>query len=200
MTMTRSTGAALLASLFLVAFAAPAAAHLDPVEHGSFVAGFTHPLFGLDHVLAMVVVGVWAALLGGTAVWIVPAAFVCTMQAGFGLALAGVPLPFVEPGILASIVVLGLLAALAFQVPATAGAAIVAVFAMLHGHAHGGEMGAAGALPYAGGFAVATAGLHIAGLALVLGASRVLGASSGRHAARVVGGAAAIGGIALAIG
>ena len=88
----------------LVAATAPAFAHLDPAEHGSFAAGISHPLFGLDHVLVMLAVGLWAASLGGRAMVIVPASFVGAMGLGFAAAIAGMPLPFVEPVILASII------------------------------------------------------------------------------------------------
>lgn len=74
----------------------PAFAHVNPAEHGSFAAGFSHPMFGADHILAMVAVGLWAVLLGGRALWMVPSAFVGTMMAGFLLAIAGTPLPFVS--------------------------------------------------------------------------------------------------------
>jgi len=111
-----------LTALASLAATVPALAHLDPVAHGSFAAGFTHPVFGLDHILAMVAVGLWAALLGGRSVLLVPAGFVFAMLAGFGLALAGVGLPFVEPVILASVIVLGLLAAVAVRLPAAEGA------------------------------------------------------------------------------
>ncbi len=88
--------------------AVPAFAHLDPLEHGSIAAGLSHPLFGADHVLAMVAVGLWAAQIATDpnrrqALWLVPAAFVAMMVLGFGLAVAGAPLPFVEPAILASV-------------------------------------------------------------------------------------------------
>src|SRR5690606_16730918 len=104
-----------------LALTAPAFAHLNPAEHGSFTAGFSHPLFGTDHVLAMVAVGLWAALLGGRSAWLVPTGFVGTMMAGFGIAMAGLGLPFVEPAIAASVVVIGLLALVALQVPTSAG-------------------------------------------------------------------------------
>ncbi|MGH7005608.1 MAG: HupE/UreJ family protein, partial [Alphaproteobacteria bacterium] len=113
--------------------ATPAFAHLNPAEHGSFAAGFSHPIFGLDHILAMVAVGLWAALLGGRALWLVPAAFVATMMAGFLLAVAGGPLPFVEPAILASVVILGLLAAVALRVPTPLAMGLVGFFALFHG-------------------------------------------------------------------
>lgn len=187
----------LLAIGLTAASAAPAFAHLDPQEHGSLMAGLSHPLFGLDHILVMVAVGLWAAQIGGRALWAVPAAFVTMMAIGFGLAVAGVSLPFVEPVILASVVALGLLVAMAVRLDTSASAAIVAVFALFHGHAHGGELGAAGALPFAVGFVIATALLHVAGIALGLGIGRIAG---GRTLARILGGATALAGVALAFG
>jgi len=180
---------------------APAFAHLNPEEHGSFAAGFSHPLFGTDHILAMVAVGLWAALLAGSdrrALWLVQAAFVGTMLAGFAAALAGVPLPFVEPVILASVVAIGLMAAVALSVPTVAAMAVVGVFALFHGHAHGGELGAAGAWPFAIGFALTTALLHAAGIALGLGIGRVGGGDFGRAATRAAGALTALGGLWLA--
>lgn len=177
---------------------APAFAHLDPIEHGSFLAGFTHPLFGLDHILAMVAVGLWAASIGGKALWAVPTAFVATMAVGFGTAILGLPLPFVEPVILASVIFIGIMVALALPLPTAGVAAVVAFFALFHGHAHGGEMGAAGAWGYAAGFLTATALLHAAGVALGLLAGH-LATRRGLIAARVAGGLTALGGLWLAI-
>ncbi|MDX3977301.1 HupE/UreJ family protein [Shinella sp.] len=186
-----------LALAALAATAAPALAHLDPQEHGSFMAGVSHPLFGLDHILVMVAVGLWAAQIGGRALWAVPTAFVATMALGFGLALAGIGLPFVEPAILASVVALGLLVAMAVKLDTVVSAAIVAVFALFHGHAHGGELGSAGALSFGIGFVIATALLHGAGIGLGLGIARL---SGGAIAARIIGGATALAGLALAFG
>ncbi len=187
----------LLLTLAAVTLAvSPASAHLAPGEHGSFLAGASHPFFGLDHVLAMVGVGLWAAMLGGPARLLVPAAFVGTMAAGFGLAMAGIRLPFVEPAILASVVVLGLVVAMSVRLPTAAGAALVGVFALFHGHAHGGELGAAAALPYLAGFAASTALLHGAGLGLGLVASGM----AGRIVTRFAGGLTAALGLGLAIG
>ncbi len=182
--------------------ATPAFAHLEPGEHGSFMAGFSHPLFGLDHILAMVAVGLWAAMIGGRAVWIVPSAFVGTMIVGFGLAMASAPLPFVEPAILASVVVLGVLIALAVNVPVAAGAALVGLFALFHGHAHGGELGDATALPYLAGFAIATALLHLAGIGfgLALGSGLGFGRETGRRIAQGAGALCAAAGIGLFVG
>lgn len=186
-----------LALAALAATTAPAFAHLNPEEHGSFMAGFSHPLFGLDHILVMVAVGLWAAQIGGKALWGVPAAFVATMAIGFGLAVSGVDLPFVEPAILASVVALGLLVAMAVKLDTAMSAAIVAVFALFHGHAHGGELGTAGAVSFGIGFVVATAFLHIAGIGLGLGIARL---SGGAIAARIIGGLTALAGVVLAFG
>jgi urease accessory protein len=143
-------------------------AHLDPVAHGSLMAGLSHPVFGLDHILAMVAVGLWAAMLGGRAVWAVPSAFAGAMVAGFGLAAAGLALPLVEPVILASVVALGLVVAMAARLPAGAGALMVGAFGIFHGYAHGGEIGGAGAMPYVLGFVVATGLLHAVGVGVGL--------------------------------
>ena len=192
----------LLAAFFSAAAASPALAHLDPAEHGSFAAGFTHPVFGLDHVLAMIAVGLWAALLGGRAIWTLPTAFVGSMLAGFALSLAGVPIPYVEPVILASVVILGLAVAAAAQLPAFINTAMVMVFGLCHGHAHGGEMGEAGLVGYAAGVALATALLHAAGVLIGFGAQTAAGrkTSVARTIIRALGAVTAAGGFLLAIG
>ena len=179
-----------------LAATAPAFAHLDPVAHGSLAAGFSHPLFGLDHILAIIAVGLWAAMQGGRAIWMVPAAFVGTMALGFAAAIAGLPLPFVEPVILASVIFIGIAIALALPVPTAAAAAMVGFFALFHGHAHGGELGGAGALDFAAGFLITTALLHLAGI----GVGLVLARFSGRMLTRIAGAATALGGLYLAIG
>lgn len=173
----------------------PAFAHLDPAEHGSFMAGVTHPLSGADHMLAMIAVGLWAAQIGGRARGAVPAAFVSLMALGFVLALVGAPLPFVEPGILASVIGLGMLVALTIRVPTATSAVIVGVFALFHGHAHGGELGTATALTFGLGFIASTALLH--GMGVGLGA--LLGGRS-HLVTRVAGVATAVGGAWLAVG
>lgn len=184
----------LLTAAAFAASTAPAFAHLDPAGHGSLVAGFTHPLSGVDHILVMIAVGLWAAQTGGRALWAVPAAFVGTMAFGFVMAMAGVHLPFVEPAILASVAALGLLVAMSVRLDTAACAAVVGVFAVFHGYAHGGELGAAGALPFSTGFVVATALLHAAGIGLGLGIGRL---SSGRTISRLLGGITAFAGLAL---
>lgn len=173
---------------------APAFAHLNPAEHGSLLAGVSHPLFGADHILVMIAVGLWAAQIGGRALWIVPTAFVGTMLVGFALALSGVSLPFVEPAILASVVALGLLVALAVRLPSALSAFVVGLFALFHGYAHGGELGSAGAASFAIGFALSTAALHGAGLLL----GRALGGAG--LLPRLLGGATALGGLLLIAG
>ncbi|HKL55476.1 MAG: HupE/UreJ family protein [Roseovarius sp.] len=179
--------------------ASPAAAHLPPGEYGSFMAGVTHPLFGLDHVLAMIAVGLWAAQIGGRALWQVPTAFVGAMLAGFGLALAGLPLPLVEPMILASIMLLGLVVALALRPSAGWAMALVGALALFHGHAHGGELGSAAALQFGAGFALATAGLHLVGLAVALLFARALRNGSGL-VLRAMGAATGCAGALIALG
>lgn len=177
--------------------AGPAAAHTGAGGTSSFAAGLLHPLGGFDHILAMVAVGSWAALKGGKALWVWPAAFVGVMLAGGALGMAGMPLPFVEPGIAASIVVLGLLVALAADLPVAVGAAIIGVFALFHGHAHGAEAPAAGtALVYAAGFALATAALHGAGIGL----ARVSRGALWRTLVRSAGAACACAGVAFSAG
>ena len=152
-----------LASLALGA--TPAFAHVGVGSTASFAAGVAHPLSGLDHIAVMLAVGLWAALKGGRALWVWPAAFVGVMLVGGALGMAHVPVPFVEPGILASVVALGLMVALAVDLPVWTGAAVVAVFALLHGHAHGGEVAEnIGGIEYMAGFAVATATLHAVGI------------------------------------
>jgi urease accessory protein len=184
-----------IAAAALAATTLPAFAHLNPEEHGSFMAGFSHPLFGADHILAMVAVGIWAAQIGGRALWVVPSAFVGTMAIGFMMALGGIDLPFVEPAILASVIALGLLVAMAARFPVSAAAAVVGIFALFHGHAHGGELGSAGALQFGVGFVIATALLHVAGIAAGLGVSRL-----GAVASRIIGALTALAGLTLAFG
>lgn len=187
-----------LTAVTFAAATAPAFAHLDPVAHGSLAAGLSHPMFGADHVLAMVAVGLWASQIAAAsgrkpALFAVPAAFVGTMAVGFALAVAGVSLPFVEPAILASVIGLGLLVAMAARLPVAACAAIVGVFALFHGHAHGGELGTAGALQFGLGFLMATAVLHAAGAGLGLGLGRFAPSIT-----RLAGGLTALAGLSLA--
>lgn len=187
-----------LALILSAVAASPAFAHLNPAEHGSFAAGFSHPLFGADHILAMVGVGLWAFLAGGRAVWAIPLAFVTMMMSGFTAALLSIDLPFVEPTIAASVVVLGLLALVALRVPALVGMAVVGFFALFHGYAHGGELGDATSTSFMAGFALATALLHAAGLGIGFAGNAL--SHRGRIAARIAGGLTALGGFWLVAG
>ncbi|WP_111638191.1 HupE/UreJ family protein [Marinomonas shanghaiensis] len=140
-------------------------AHPGHEHASSFMTGFAHPMGGLDHLLAMVAIGLWAASIGGRALWAIPAAFVATMLLGGGLAVAGLNVPFVEQGILLSVIVLGALVLFAKRLPTAVCVAIAGAFALFHGAAHGLEMPLnANGLQYALGFALATAGLHVVGL------------------------------------
>ena len=184
-----------VALVFLAA--GPAIAHVGHGSTASFASGLGHPLGGLDHVVAMVAVGLWAALKGGRALWAWPAAFVGVMLAGGVMGMAHLPLPLVEPGILASAVVLGLLVALAVDLPVGVGAVIVASFALLHGYAHGSEVEESGnGVAYMAGFALATAGLHLAGI----GFAQTMVHFALRPAVRVAGAACALVGIASFVG
>lgn len=189
---------AVVAVLLAGAAAAPAFAHLGPGEYGSFASGFTHPLFGLDHVLAMVAVGLWAALIGGRALWALPAGFVSAMVVGFLLALGGVALPFVEPMILASTVFFGLVVALALKTPPAVAAGLVAVFGLFHGAAHGAELGHAGIFAFGAGFVANTALLHLAGIGLGLAALRLGGPN--QILARATGVLTAVLGLGILLG
>jgi urease accessory protein len=181
----------------MTVFCSEAALAHTGLEHAvSFASGFKHPWSGLDHMLAMVAVGLWAGLNGGRALWAWPAAFVGVMVAGGALGMAGISIPMVEPGILASVIVLGLLVLTAARLPVALGAVLVAVFALLHGYAHGAELPAqASAATYAAGFALATALLHALGLGVAwLGRS-----DTGRLVVRGAGALVAVAGVTLAV-
>ncbi|TPN03675.1 HupE/UreJ family protein [Mesorhizobium sp. B2-3-3] len=185
-----------LPAILLMAAVMPAYAHVGVGTTSSFTAGFMHPLSGLDHMTAMIAVGLWTALKGGRAIWAWPLAFVGVMLGGAALGMAHVPMPFVEPGILASVVAFGLLVALAVDLPVSAGVAIIGLFAVFHGHAHGTEVPEnAGGLEYMAGFAIATVLLHAIGIAAGLSLGQRL-----PGLARVAGAACAAIGAGLAFG
>src|SRR5262249_44577318 len=177
------------------ALLSPALAHTGVGEVGSFTSGIAHPLEGTDHILAMIAVGLWAVLAGGRAIWIWPLAFVAAMLAGFAVASWSMPMPLVEPAISLSVVILGLFVALAVKAPLWLGAAIAGLFAFVHGHAHGVEA-TASLIPYATGFALATAGLHASGI----GVGVLVEGCIGRAALRALGGDQLLGGLALMAG
>lgn len=198
--MTRLSRIAAL-SLAIAAFLPSAAfAHTGIGSTSGFVSGFAHPISGLDHVLAMVAVGILAARLGGRAVWAVPLAFITMMIIGGMAGIGGLPLPFVELGITGSIIVLGFVIALGSQLSTPVAMALVGFFAIFHGHAHGTEMPVdLAGVAYGAGFASATALLHAAGLALGFAAFWMAGVWSDR-ASRIAGAAVAATGLGLMAG
>lgn len=144
-------------------------AHTEGGAVGGLISGFTHPLTGLDHMVAMVAVGLWGAFLGRRAMWTLPVVFPVVMALGGALGVVGLPLPAVETGIALSGVVLGLLVACAAKPPLWVCGVVVGAFGLFHGHAHGTELPhSANALAYAVGFVVSTGLLHLAGIALGL--------------------------------
>ena len=160
-------------------------------------AGFLHPLMGADHILAMVAVGLLAALRGGRALWVLPLAFLTLMSAGAGLGMAGIALPYAETGIALSIIVFGLAAIVGLRAPVALLAALVGVFAVFHGYAHGAETPeTASGLSFGLGFLAATALLHVAGIGLGIGAARL---GAGRTAPALGAGVAAFGLAMLAL-
>jgi urease accessory protein len=172
--------------------AAPALAHTGDGLSGGFIGGFGHPLFGPDHVAAMVAVGLWGAFLGPPAIWLLPIVFPLVMALGGVLGILGVPLPGVEIGIAASAIVLGLMVALAAQPPLVIAAVLVGAFAIFHGHAHGAELPpGANVVAFSIGFVVATGLLHLAGISFGLLARW----PAGRIAVRAAGGAIALAGV-----
>ena len=174
----------LLAVAMLALFPSLAWGHSGPEHALGFVHGFEHPMGGLDHVLAMVAVGVFAFVLGGRALWMVPLAFVSMMIVGFGAGIAALPIPFVELGIALSSLVIGGAAALGRPMPVAAAMSLVGVFALFHGHAHGAEIpGGANGWGYAAGFALATAALHLGGA----GGSMLVARLVGRYGSAVSG-------------
>ena len=187
-------------ALMLAAMATAAEAHTGIGSTSGFIHGFSHPLGGVDHILAMVAVGLFAAHLGGRALWLVPASFVTMMAAGGVAGISGFDLPFIEAGIGLSVVVLGAIVALQWNAPLSAAMAIVGFFAVFHGFAHGAEMPKdTSGLSYASGFVVATALLHAVGIALGLGIGRVSRLRT-NCIAQVSGGAMALAGVGILTG
>ena len=157
--------------LFLLFFAsaAPALAHVGGGASGGFVAGLKHPISGLDHVLAMIAVGLWGAQLGAPAVWLLPVTFPIVMAFGGMLGLMGVRLPGVEIGIALSALLLGVMVLTEARPPLSVAAVLVGIFAIFHGHAHGTELATGeSAVLYSMGFVIATGCLHATGIALGL--------------------------------
>jgi urease accessory protein len=175
-------------------------AHVGVGSTSGLVHGFLHPLSGLDHQLAMILVGVFAYQLGGRALWLVPLTFVSVMALGGFLGVMGIPVPFVEVGIALSVIVLGAIVAFGVKAPLAVAMAAVGFFAIFHGHVHGSEMPLdASGFEYGLGFMLATAALHAVGI----GIGFLIGMSSktlGNSVYRVAGGLASIAGIGLLLG
>jgi len=194
----------LSSALAAAVMASPAMAHTGLGMAGlgtasGFMAGFGHPIGGLDHVLAMVAVGILAVQMGGRAVWQIPSTFVAMMIFGGFLGISAIAVPFVEQGILGSVMILGAVVAMGRKLPVGLAASMVGVLAVFHGHAHGTEMPLdASGLEYGIGFALATAMLHGAGIALSM-VSQKIAARVAPMAVRVSGAAISIGGVALAV-
>jgi urease accessory protein len=156
-------------ALWIFILPATASAHSEGGTIGGFISGFKHPLTGLDHIVAMVAVGLWGAFLGGRAMWTLPVVFPVVMAMGGALGVVGVPLPGVEIGIALSGIILGAMVALAAMPPLWVAAVIVGIFAIFHGHAHGSELPeAANALSFASGFVISTGLIHLGGIAFGL--------------------------------
>jgi urease accessory protein len=177
-----------------------ALAHTGVGDTSGFLYGFAHPISGLDHILAMVMVGVFAWQLGGRALWLAPATFVLVMALGGLLGVAGIDVPYVETGIALSVVVLGAVVALGVKAPVAMAMGLVGLFAIFHGHAHGAEMPEdAGGVAYAAGFMIAAALLHATGIGIGL----LIGKASKSYGSVVVrsaGGVAAVAGAGLLAG
>jgi urease accessory protein len=178
---------ALLALLPAIAFA-----HEESGQAAGFLSGLAHPVSGLDHVLAMVAVGLWGAVLGLPAIWVLPIAFPLVMAFGGLMGLLGFPLPGVEIGIALSAFVLGVMVLAEIRPPLWIAAAVVALFAIFHGHAHGRELPeGASALLYSLGFVVATGLLHAVGILIGFAHRWAIG----RPVVRAAGGGVALAGL-----
>lgn len=163
------TAASVMLALMVFVLPSTASAHNETGTIGGFLSGFKHPLTGLDHIVAMVAVGLWGAFLGGRAMWTLPVVFPVVMAMGGALGVLGVPMPGVETGIALSGVVLGAMVALAAKPPLWVAAVIVGIFAVFHGYAHGAELPeAANAMTFAIGFVISTGLLHLSGIAFGL--------------------------------
>ena len=166
---TRKIEALILAICVSLSVPEIALAHTEGGINGGFVSGFTHPILGWDHVVAMVAVGLWGAFLGAPAIWLLPVVFPLVMAFGAALGVVGVPVPAVEIGIAGSAVVLGLLIVLTVRLPLWLAGVIVGVFAIFHGYAHGIELPeAVNPFAYGVGFVIATGLLHLIGIAFGL--------------------------------
>lgn len=146
-------------------YSAGAYAHTEVGVAGGLISGFLHPIYGIDHLVAMVAVGLWGAQLGAPAIWLLPITFPAVMALGGLLGVAGVPLPAIELGISTSAILLGAMVALAFRPPLWIAATVVAAFSVWHGYAHGAELPqAVNPMAYGIGFVMSTGLLHLCGI------------------------------------
>lgn len=153
-------------AIFACLFPAIALAHTAAGDSGGLLHGWAHPFSGLDHLCAMIAVGLWAAQLGGRAIWLVPLSFVGMMTLASLAGMSHLPLPFIESGIVLSLLVMGVLIAAAVRLPLLASSVLVGTFALCHGYAHGAETPAdVSGMSYAIGFILATSLLHVLGIA-----------------------------------
>jgi urease accessory protein len=183
------------AGALLLAASSASFAHTGSMS-GGFVGGFAHPLFGPDHVVAMVAVGLWGVFLGAPALWLLPVVFPLVMAAGGVNGIRAVRLPGVEIGIAVSAIVLGAMVALAVRPPLWVAALLVGAFAIFHGHAHGAELPpGADAVAYSLGFVIATGLLHLSGIAF----GSLARWPAGRVVVRAAGGAIALAGVAFLV-
>jgi len=188
----------LLAALFALT-TTPALAHTGVGSVVGFAAGCSHPMGGLDHLLAMVAVGILAVQSGGRAIWILPAVFVGMMLVGALLGIMGVGVPFVEQGILGSVIILGAVIAVGHRLPMVVAVGLVGLFALFHGHAHGTELpAAASSLAYGTGFAAAALLLHVVGIGMGIAAQKTSDKLA-PVAVRIGGAAIAAAGLALGV-
>lgn len=179
-----------------LAYAHVGVGHVHIEDVSGFMQGLMHPISGLDHVCAMLAVGLWSAQMGGRSVWVVPLTFVGVMALGGALPMLGISLPFVELGIVLSVLLLGVLIAASIRLPLWLSSSMVGLFALWHGHAHGAEMPAVAAgMAYALGFMMTTASLHIIGIAFGLGMQRL----ARERVIHFAGAGIALGGVYLAV-
>jgi urease accessory protein len=177
--------------VLILIIATPALAHIERGQAEGFLSGLSHPVSGLDHVLAMVAVGLWGAQLGAPAMWLLPVIFPMVMALGGALGLIGIPLPFVEIAIALSAVLLGLMVMSEARPPVAVAAIMVGFFAVFHGHAHGTELPAGqSGLLYSMGFVAATGCLHGVGITIGL----IHRWPAGKIALRIAGAGVALGG------
>jgi urease accessory protein len=185
---------AALVALAVTALNSAAFAHVGDHSHMTFIEGLTHPFTGLDHMLAMVAVGLWASQLGRPAIWLLPVTFPVVMAIGAAFGIGRVELPWMEIAIAASVLVLGAAVALALRPSLIISAALIALFALLHGYSHGVELPAnVSALTFGIGFIASTLVLHAIGIAIGLFANR----TPIRYVARTAGAAIAAIGVFL---